>query len=99
MLVPLVAVTADAGDTALFPRMNDAATSASSARYFALAVMFWTKALMLTPRIIHARKKRDSFGILSAMPAGERKIPLPIVDPTRTATALKRPSFLGRVLI
>jgi hypothetical protein len=27
------------------------------------------------------------------MPAGDRKIPEPMVDPTRTATALQRPSW------
>jgi hypothetical protein len=30
------------------------------------------------------------------MPAGERKIPEPIVEPTRTATALHSPSRRGR---
>jgi hypothetical protein len=32
---------------------------------------------------------------LSAMLAGDRKIPEPIVEPTRTATALHRPSRRG----
>src|SRR5437899_2185357 len=30
-----------------------------------------------------------------AIPAGDLKIPLPIVEPTSTATALKRPNFRG----
>src|SRR5256885_16442672 len=34
-------------------------------------------------------------GSLSAMPAGDRKIPDPMVEPTRTATALQRPSRRG----
>jgi hypothetical protein len=29
------------------------------------------------------------------MPAGDRKIPEPMVEPTRTATALQRPSRRG----
>src|SRR4051794_20069216 len=35
-------------------------------------------------------------GNLSAIPAGDRKIPDPIVDPTRTATALHIPRRRGR---
>ena len=31
-------------------------------------------------------------GSLAAMPAGDRKIPLPMVEPISTAIALKRPS-------
>jgi len=35
-------------------------------------------------------------GILSAIPAGDRKMPEPIVEPTTTAVALQRPIRLGR---
>jgi hypothetical protein len=34
-------------------------------------------------------------GILSAIPAGDRKIPDPIVDPTTTAMALHKPMRRG----
>src|SRR5690348_11379625 len=37
-------------------------------------------------------------GSFAAIPAGERKIPEPIVDPTRTATAVQRPILRGRAV-
>jgi hypothetical protein len=41
------------------------------------------------------REQRKRSGSLFAMPAGDRKIPEPIVEPTRTATALQRPRRRG----
>src|SRR5207237_10829947 len=39
--------------------------------------------------------KGSGPGSLAAIPAGERKIPEPMVEPTRTATELQRPSRRG----
>src|SRR5262249_30369378 len=39
--------------------------------------------------------KNAGSGTRAATTAGVRKMPLPIVEPTSTATALTRPSFLG----
>jgi hypothetical protein len=35
-------------------------------------------------------------GTFDAIPAGDLNMPLPMVDPTRTAIALINPSFLGK---
>ena len=43
----------------------------------------------------HTESSGSGPGSLSAMPAGDRKIPEPIVEPMSTATALKRPSRRG----
>src|SRR6476469_8580260 len=45
-----------------------------------------------SPPATHTDISGSGPGSLAAMPAGERKIPEPIVDPTSTATALQRPS-------
>src|SRR5262249_14115698 len=47
------------------------------------------------PPTIHATKNRRSSGILAAIPAEDLKMPLPIVEPTSTDTALNSPSFRG----
>src|SRR3954468_12617923 len=46
-----------------------------------------------SPPAIHTAMSGRGPGSLSAMPAGERKMPEPIVDPMSTATALQRPSW------
>src|SRR6266545_6800646 len=45
-----------------------------------------------TPPTIQARRKSGTSSMRCATPAGVRKMPLPIVEPTSTATALHRPS-------
>src|SRR5678816_1759466 len=50
------------------------------------------------PPATHTAMSGSGPGSLSVTPAGERKIPEPIVDPTSTATALQRPSWRVRVL-
>src|SRR5215211_7327287 len=49
-----------------------------------------------SPPATHTDMSGSGPGSLSAMPAGERKIPEPIVEPTSTATALQRPSWRVR---
>src|SRR5688572_26193801 len=49
-----------------------------------------------SPPATHTDMSGSGPGSLSVMPAGERKIPEPIVDPTRTATALQSPSWRVR---
>src|ERR1041384_5421558 len=44
-----------------------------------------------TPPTIHASRNSGTSSMRCATPAGVRKIPLPMVEPTRTATALHRP--------
>ena len=48
-----------------------------------------------SPPITHARRRGPGSCICWATSAGTRKIPLPIVDPTTTATALQRPNRRG----
>src|SRR5687768_4224691 len=47
------------------------------------------------PPMTQIERKGSGPGSLSAIPAGERKMPEPIVEPTRTATALHKPSRRG----
>src|SRR5262245_10341793 len=47
------------------------------------------------PPTIHAAKNKRSLGILAAIPAEDLKMPLPIVEPMSTVTALNSPSFRG----
>ena len=46
-----------------------------------------------SPPAIQTAMSGSGPGSLSAMPAGDRKIPEPIVEPMSTATALQRPSW------
>src|SRR5262249_8093614 len=47
------------------------------------------------PPITHAARNRRSSGILAAIPAEDLKIPVPIVEPISTVTALNSPNFRG----
>src|SRR6476469_8074234 len=47
------------------------------------------------PPVTQMARSGSGPGSLSAMPAGERKIPEPMVEPTRTAMALHIPSRRG----
>src|SRR6185503_4215929 len=49
------------------------------------------------PPSAQSNRYKPSSGTLAAMPAGERKIPVPMVEPTSTAIALTNPRLLGSV--
>ena len=51
------------------------------------------------PPVAQTARRGNGPGSLSAIPAGDRKMPEPIVVPTRTAIALHRPNRRGNSVL